>query len=76
MSAMPADNKDREMKFHFWGWILFVVCAGFFIGASIENGDVLSLCGGIIFLIACVVFLIPILRKRNRDEPELTNREN
>ena len=60
---MPDDNSKQEKKFHLWGWILFLVCAGFFIASSIKGGDVLGLTGGIVFLAGCVVFLIPFLLK-------------
>jgi hypothetical protein len=53
-----------EDKFHLWGWILFVVCAGFFIASNIEVGDPLGLAGSIIFFIACGVFIIPLVVRR------------
>ncbi|MEA3442160.1 MAG: cytochrome oxidase subunit III [Chloroflexota bacterium] len=65
---MSAGNKNREKKFQLWGWILFLVCAVFFIASSIEDNNILSLVGSIIFFIACVVFLIPLVVKGSRDE--------
>ena len=65
---MSANNKKQEIKFHLWGWILFLVCAAFFIAASVESGNTASLVGSIIFLIACVVFLIPLIKKGKEDE--------
>jgi hypothetical protein len=53
------------MKFQLWGWILFLVCAGFFIASSIRSGDMLSLIGSVIFLVACVVFIIPLVVRRS-----------
>ncbi len=50
-----------ETKYHLSGWILFVVCAIFFIASSLKNHDILTLIGGAIFLIACIVFLIPLV---------------
>ena len=41
------------------GWVLFIVSALGFIASSIKNGDTLGLVGGIFFLLACFVFLIP-----------------
>lgn len=61
---MSNADKTREKKFHLWGWILFLVCAVFFIASSIKAGDVLLLAGSIIFLAACVVFLIPLVTRR------------
>jgi predicted membrane channel-forming protein YqfA (hemolysin III family) len=58
---MSDDNRNREVKFHLWGWILFLVCAGFFIASSIASNNVLGLIASIIFLIACVVFIVPLV---------------
>jgi hypothetical protein len=41
------------------GWVLFIVSALAFIASSIKNGDMFGLVGGIFFLLACFVFLIP-----------------
>jgi membrane protein DedA with SNARE-associated domain len=65
---MSASNGKREARFHLWGWLLFVVCAGFFIASSIESNDVLGLIGSIIFLIACVVFIVPLVIKKRQSE--------
>jgi len=65
---MSDDNRNREVKFHLWGWILFLVCAGFFIASSIESNNILSLVGSIIFLIACVVFIVPLVIKKRQSE--------
>ena len=65
---MSVDDKSRERKFHLWGWILFVVCAGFFIASAAEANNILGLAGSIIFLVACLVFIVPLLIRRNQDE--------
>jgi len=59
---MSSDDRDRERKFQLWGWILFMVCALFFIAQSIAAGSVFGLIASIIFLAACVVFIIPLVR--------------
>ncbi len=64
---MSLYNQDRERKFHLWGWLLFLVCAGFFIASAVSNGDTLGLIGSIIFLVGCVVFIIPLLVRENQD---------
>lgn len=65
--------KNREIfekKCQIWGWMLFIVSALFFIVASIRAGDSIGLLGGVFFLIACFVFLIPYaLPKNNRNTP-------
>jgi hypothetical protein len=45
-----------------WGWILFLVCAVVFILAGVRDRDVLLTVGSILFLVACVLFLIPARR--------------
>jgi uncharacterized membrane protein YhhN len=55
-------------KYHLWGWYLFIVSAAFFIASSLSNGDWLSFFGGLLFLIACVIFLIPLMRDPSSEE--------
>ena len=64
---MSIDNRSRERMFQLSGWILFIVCAGFFIASALKADDVLMLAGSIIFLSGCVVFIIPIVIKGKRD---------
>jgi len=52
-----------ERKFQLWGWIFFLVCAVFFILASIQSGSTPTLIGSIIFLVGCVLFIIPLVAK-------------
>ena len=65
---MPSHDSNGETRFHLWGWLLFVVCAGFFIASSIESDDMLSLIGSVIFLMACVVFIVPLVKRKRQDE--------
>jgi hypothetical protein len=65
---MSADDGKREARFHLCGWLLFVVCAGFFIASSIGSNDILGLIGSIIFLIACFVFIVPLVMKKGQSE--------
>jgi len=61
------DNKEKsDRAYHIVGWVLFIVCALFFIGASIDAGDAVMGAGSVIFLVACIVFLIPLVRGGNR----------
>jgi hypothetical protein len=45
------------------GWSLFVVSALFFTAASLRAGDPLALAGSLFFLVACFVFLWPLMRR-------------
>jgi len=63
-------NKNKEKQYNLWGWLLFLVCAVFFIASAIVSGDILYLIGSIIFLVACIVFIIPLVVDRGRDEKD------
>jgi membrane-bound ClpP family serine protease len=65
---MSVDKRNRERKFHLSGWILFIVCAGFFIASATKADDILGLAGSIIFLIGCVLFIIPLVINGKQDE--------
>jgi len=52
---------DRQLVIT--GWLLFIISALGFIWSSLKNGDIPSLIGGVFFLIACIVFLIPYMRR-------------
>ena len=57
--------KQLERKCQIWGWLLFIISAIFFIATSLRAGDMLGLLGGIFFLIACVIFLVPFFKITN-----------
>lgn len=61
---------SRESKFSLWGWLLFIVCAIFFIASATINGDILYLIGSIVFLFACLIFIIPLVVERIKDEDD------
>ena len=62
MKENQENQIEQEIKYQLAGWILFIICAIFFIASSLKNGDTLTFIGSIIFLIACIVFLIPLLK--------------
>jgi len=59
-------NKEEktERAYHIAGWVLFIVCALFFIAASIRSDDIVMCLGSVIFLVACIVFLMPLVKKK------------
>ncbi len=65
-----SSGMSRESKFNLWGWLLFIVCAIFFIASATINGDILYLIGSIVFLFACLIFILPLVIKRNKDEDD------
>ena len=61
------ENKiGLAIKYQLAGWILFIICAIFFIASSLKNGDILTFIGSVIFLIACIVFLVPLVKSKKR----------
>lgn len=65
-----SDRMSRESNFNLWGWLLFLICAIFFIASAVINGDILYLIGSIVFLFACLIFILPLVIKRNKDEDD------
>ena len=65
---MKSDHGKSEMKYQMWGWILFIICALFFIGAGVQNRDFLTTVGSVVFLAACIAFLIPLIRNHNNKD--------
>jgi len=61
-------RQNREKKYHLWGWILFIICAVFFIASSLKNRDMLGLAASLIFLIACLFFLTPLFTQESGPE--------
>ena len=59
-----------DVKYQISGWVLFIICAIFFIASSLKNHDTLTFIGSVIFLIACIVFLIPILSEYKTTEDD------
>jgi len=45
------------------------VCAGFFIVSAIHNHDASYLIGSVVFLVACIIFIIPLVTKGKARKP-------
>ncbi|MBT4931894.1 MAG: cytochrome oxidase subunit III [Rhodospirillaceae bacterium] len=54
----------NEWRYNFTGWLLFTVSALFFIWSALEAGDRVYIIASLFFLIACLVFLVPVWRLR------------
>jgi len=52
----------QNIFFELFGWILFVVCALLFLASSIQNRDTILIYASLVFLIACFVFMIPLIK--------------
>lgn len=55
-----------DIKYQLAGWVLFIVCAVFFIASSLKNGDTLTFIASLTFLAACIVFIIPLVINMKR----------
>lgn len=68
---------NQDMKHQLWGWILFLVCAIFFIASGLKNQDILTIAGSVVFFIACILFMIPLVTSnKRRDENMKASSEN
>lgn len=73
--TMIKKQKNRingEIGYQLSGWILFLGCALFFIASGWENNDMLTFTGSIIFLIACILFLIPLVKEIKKTDDDST----
>lgn len=62
---MKKDSKkpiQEDTKYQLAGWVLFILCAVLYAVSSLRNHDILSFIGSLIFLIACLVFLVPVVK--------------
>ena len=59
-----------EKRFNLAGWILFIICAGFFIISAIKTGDIWYLIGSLIFLGGCILFIIPLVVRRGKTKDQ------
>ena len=65
-------SQPLHHRLQLWGWILFIFSALFFIASSIRAGDPLSLLGGLLFLVACFVFLVPLVAELDASTSNLS----
>lgn len=55
-----------DRRINFFGWLLFVGSALGFLVSALRSGDIAALVGAVLFLVACLVFLIPFVRSRGK----------
>ena len=63
-------GKKRETRYHFAGWVLFLLCAALFLFSALRDGDGVLAMASLVFLIGCVLFLIPLLFPHPETENE------
>ncbi len=61
-------HEHKERRCHLTGWWVFVGSAVCFIIAGIRSGDLLTIIGGILFLLGCLIFLYPMACRLERGE--------
>jgi F0F1-type ATP synthase assembly protein I len=57
-------HKSSQRSLQITGWLLFIASALCFTASTFNSGDVLGLGGSLLFLIACFVFLWPLVSDR------------
>ena len=62
--SLKMAQKSADQAIQITGWILFIGSALFFTASTVKSGDVLGVGGSLLFLMACFVFLWPLLRDR------------
>lgn len=55
------DMYEKSLRWQLYGWILFIACALLFIAASIVGREPLVLAGSLVFLLACLFFIVPLI---------------
>ena len=54
-------DESTEWAMNFFGWILFTFSALLFTWSSLESGDPKAISASLLFLVACPIFMIPLL---------------
>jgi len=57
-----AGVKNSLTRLDFWGWVLFLACAAVFVGVGVRDDDAAMIVGSLLFVMACVLFLVPYVR--------------
>jgi predicted membrane channel-forming protein YqfA (hemolysin III family) len=72
MTNKMKENQESQIRqtnrYHILGWVLFIICAIFFMASSLKNSDIWTFIGSILFLAACIVFLIPLLKSNKKEK--------
>lgn len=51
----------RNIRLQLCGWVLFLLCGFLFIAESIRTYSMLLLFGSVLFLVGCILCMIPLL---------------
>lgn len=58
-------NAKNQYRLHVIGWVLFIICALLFIYDSIQNASPMMVAASVVFLLASICFIIPLLMSKN-----------
>ena len=53
----------KEKTYHFLGWAVFLASSVSFAVSAWRAGDWPALTGSILFVVACILFLVPMFRQ-------------
>jgi predicted membrane channel-forming protein YqfA (hemolysin III family) len=53
----------KERTYHLVGWMLFLASSVLYTVSAWRSGDPAGLIGSVLFLLACLLFVIPMLRE-------------
>ena len=67
---MNESPDSAKAKYQLAGWLLFILCALCYMASSWRNQDTLAFMGSILFLLACVVFLLPLVMTGKGSAPD------
>lgn len=56
-------SEHTVRRLHILGWGLFVASAVLFMAAAWRSGDAVAFLAAVVFLVGCVVFLLPLVRR-------------
>ncbi|MFT5260989.1 MAG: cell division protein FtsW (lipid II flippase) [Saprospiraceae bacterium] len=62
MSSKNNNVARKDFYTNLVGWVLFIACALMYMESSYRNWDLITFLGSLLFLIACIVFLLPFIR--------------
>jgi len=68
---MQENLSKKDLMVQLLGWVLFVICSLLFTLAGVRAQDSLTIAGSVTFFLACLVFIIPLVKAiRNDDQLE------
>ena len=54
----------NDHHYHIAGLIGFIIAGFIFVAEGIRHGDTLTVIGSLVWIVSCVIWLIPLIRPR------------